>query len=269
LKLLSIIFTAVILFNTNVRAEAFDHQHTILDNLLKKHVSWNLNKTASTINYKEILIDRKALKTYLDLVSAVTRAEFTKWSKNQQLAFLINIYNAFTIELILTKYPNLKSIKDIGSLFKSPWKKKIFTLFGEKTNIDGIEHGLIRQKGVYDDPRIHMAIVCASIGCPALRNEAYTSDKIDVQLDDSVRHFLSDRTRNRYNTEIKKLEVSKIFDWYNQDFSAGYRGIRSLPFFLAQYAELLADSPIDQQKIRLETVDIDYLDYNWSLNDKK
>ncbi|MDA3790994.1 MAG: DUF547 domain-containing protein [Desulfobacula sp.] len=267
MKLLSIIFTAIILFNTHALAESFDHKHTILNDLLKKHVSWNQAKTASTVNYKGISIDRKALRTYLDSVSAVTKPEFTKWSKNQQLAFLINIYNAFTIELILTKYPNLKSIKDIGSLFKSPWKKNFFTLFGKKTNIDEIEHGLIRQKGVYDDPRIHLAIVCASIGCPALRNEAYTTDKIDGQLDDNIKSFLSDRTRNRYNTYTKKLEVSKIFDWYKEDFNAGYHGIQSLPFFLGQYAKLLADNPIDQEKIKLEMVDIIYLDYDWSLND--
>jgi hypothetical protein len=173
MKLLSIIFTAIILFNTHALAESFDHKHTILNDLLKKHVSWNQAKTASTVNYKGISIDRKALRTYLDSVSAVTKPEF----------------------------------KDIGSLFKSPWKKNFFTLFGKKTNIDEIEHGLIRQKGVYDDPRIHLAIVCASIGCPALRNEAYTTDKIDGQLDDNIKSFLSDRTRNRYNTYTKKTGV--------------------------------------------------------------
>jgi hypothetical protein len=267
MKQLSIIFTSVILLNTPAWAAAFDHQHTNLNNLLKQYVSWNQVKTASTVNYKGFSKDRKALKIYLDSISDVTRSEFTKWSNNQQLAFLINSYNAFTIGLILTRYPNLKSIKDLGSLFKSPWKKNFFILFGEKTNLDEIENGLIRQKGVYDDPRIHFAIVCASIGCPPLRDEAYTADKIDAQLDDSIGRFLSDRTRNRYNTNTKKLIVSKIFDWYNEDFSAGYHGIQSLPFFLSQYATLLADNPIDQQKIKLERVDITYMDYDWSLND--
>jgi len=267
MKLISTIFTAAILLNTQAWAEPFDHQHTIFNDLLKKHVRWNQVKTASTVDYKGFLSDRKVLKTYLDSASAVTSPDFAKWSKPQQLAFLINIYNAFTIELILTKYPDLKSIKDIGFFFKSPWRKKFFILFGKKTNLDEIEHDIIRQKGIYDDPRIHIAVVCASVGCPALRNDAFTAAKIDAQLDGNVHIFLSDRTRNRYNTSTKKLEMSKIFDWYNEDFSVGYRGIRSLPFFLGQYAKLLADNPIDQQKIKQELVDITYLDYDWRLND--
>ena len=173
-------------------------------------------------------------------------AEFDAWTKPQQQAFLINAYNAFTVELILTRYPDLKSIRDFGSVFGNPWKDKFFTLFGQPSYLDFIEHETLRKEGVYDDPRVHVAVVCASIGCPMLRNEAFTADNLEAQLDDAMRRFLSDRTRNRYNPQSKKLEISKIFDWYGKDFEKGHKGFSSVKATLARYADQLADKPEDR-----------------------
>jgi hypothetical protein len=220
---LSRALAALILLFAALPALALDHSHKAWDELLKKHVTYVENGNASRVSYAGFTKDRAALKQVLDTYSAVTRAEFDTWTKPQQQAFLINAYNAFTVEKILTRYPNIKSIRDFGSVFGNPWKDKFFTLFGQPSYLDFIEHETLRKEGVYDDPRVHVAVVCASIGCPMLRNEAFLPERLDAQLDDAMRRFLSDRTRNRYNATTGKLEVSKIFDWYGKDFEKGHR----------------------------------------------
>jgi hypothetical protein len=161
----------------------------------------------------------------------------------------------------------LNSIKDLGSLFRSPWQKEFFQLLGKPRDLDEIEHGMIRRKGVYDEPRIHFAVNCASIGCPALRDEAFVADKLDNQLEDSLKRFLADRSRNRFNPQTGSVEVSKIFDWYKEDFSSGYGGFNSLQEVFAQYAKLLADKAEDRQRLKEGKVSIQFLDYDWGLND--
>jgi hypothetical protein len=252
-----------------IPALAFDQSYATWTALLEKHVRWEAGGHASTADYAGFQRDRPALKRCLDGLSAVSRQEFEAWSKPQRLAFLINAYNGYTVELILTRYPDLKSIRDLGSLLRSPWKKQFFTLLGEARSLDDVEHGMIRAKGAYDDPRIHMAVNCASIGCPALRPEAYVGERLDAQLDDQVLRFLSDRSRNRYSAERSALEVSRIFEWYAGDFEKGYRGIDSPQAFLAPYAALLADRPEQQQAIRARTVKLRYLEYDWALNDRR
>jgi hypothetical protein len=248
-------------------AFAFDHQHTVWDGLLQKHVRWINGGSASQVDYSGFQRDAARLNEYLNALSRVSQAEFDGWSRDQQLAFLINAYNGFTVELILTKYPNLNSIKDLGSFFRSPWKKRFFTLLGKERHLDEIEHDLIRAPGVYAEPRIHVAVVCASVGCPALRDEAFVAEKLDDQLEDSMRRFLADRSRNRFNERSGSLEVSKIFDWYRDDFSKGYGGYFSLASVFAKYAPLLADDPAYQQLIREKRAAITFLEYDWSLND--
>lgn len=245
----------------------FDHRHAAWDALLRQHVVVAPNGFSSAVRYGAFKAQQPALKAYTDSLSAVTMATYTGWSKPQRLAFLINAYNAFTVELILSKYPDLKSIKDLGSVFESPWKKKFFRLLGQERTLDDVEHGLIRAPGVFDDPRIHVAVVCASIGCPMLRNEAFVAERLDIQLDDAMRRFLSDRTRNRFAGG--KLEVSKIFDWYGEDFRLGHRGIASLPAFLARYADVLAEAPADRERVRAQKAELGFLDYDWKLNDAR
>lgn len=243
--------------------------HTVWDGLLKRHVVLIDGGKASAVRYSAMAQERDVLRRYRDSLSGVSPSIFDAWPKSEQLAFLINAYNAFTVELVLIEYPNLKSIKDLGSLFRSPWKRKFFTLLGVERNLDNIEHDLIRAEGVYEDPRIHFAIVCASIGCPALRNEAYTGDRLDAQLRDNVRKFLSDRSRNRFDPASGKLDVSKIFDWFAKDFSRGWKGYRSVEQFLADYAEQLAVDPDERRMIAEQKVPIRFLDYDWRLNDVK
>jgi Protein of unknown function, DUF547 len=264
----NILAAALALIATTSFAQ-FDQSHKSWDDLVKKHVTYIANGNASQVSYKGFAMDRAVLKTYLDSISAVPEATYKSWNKNQQLAFLINAYNAYTVELILTKYPNLKSIRELGGTFSKPWSIKFIKLFGKEVTLDNIEHDMIRAEGVFNDPRIHVAVVCASVGCPMLRNEAIVADKIDAQLDDGMKRFLSDKSRNRYNAESKKLEVSKIFDWYKKDFVKGHKGFSSLEATLGKYADQLSDDPAARSEIKAGKVSITHLDYDWNLNDKK
>jgi len=261
------IFLATIALLAAGSAFAFDHTHAAWDALLKKHVTYVEGGNASRVSYAGFMKDRAALKAVLAEDQKVTRAEFDGWTKPQQEAFLINMYNGETIEKILTRYPDIKSIRDFGTVFGNPWKDKFFTLFGEPAYLDKLEHEMLRKEGVYDEPRVHVAVVCASIGCPMLRNEAFTPDKLEAQLEDAFRRFMSDRKRNRYDPASGKLEVSKIFDWYGKDFEKGYKGFTSLKATFARYADLLADKPEDRARVREQKADVAFLDYDWGLND--
>ena len=105
------------------------------------------------------------------------------------------------------------------------------------------------------------------MGCPALRNEAYTPEKIEQQLSENMQHFLSDKTRNRYNSKSKILEVSKNFNWYENDFNKGHRGLFSLNDLFSRYSEALSNDTEGQARIQSKKIDIIYLEYDWSLND--
>jgi hypothetical protein len=260
---------ALLLATASLPGLAFDHSYKAWDDLLKKHVKYIQNGNASRVDYAGLAKDRALLKAVLDEDQKVTRAEFDSWSKPQQEAFLVNAYNGFTIELILSKYPDLKSIKDLGGFLSSPWKKKFFALFGQESYLDFIEHEMLRKEGAYDEPRVHVAVVCASIGCPMLRNEAFTAANLEASLEDGMKRFLSDRTRNRYNPQTRSLEISKIFDWYGKDFEKGNKGFTSLKATMAKYAELLADKPEDRAVVKEQKAEITFLDYNWSLNDAR
>ncbi len=249
------------------QAQAVDHSHAAWTALLKKHVVLLDGGKASQVRYAGFASDRAALKAYTDGLSAISATAFEAFSKPQQMAFLINAYNAFTVELILTRYPKLASIRDLGTLLSNPWKPKFIKLLGTEMSLDNIEHDTLRAKGRFDDPRVHFAVNCASIGCPMLREEAFVADKLEAQLEEQARRFMSDRSRNRF--EGDKLMLSKIFDWYGGDFKLGYKGISSLGAFAARYATQLADAPADRERVKSATLEVGFLDYDWKLNDAK
>ncbi len=241
--------------------------HAAWDDLLKKHVISLRDGQATQVDYMGFATDRNQLKKYLSLTSSITRANFDQWSKPEQLAFLINAYNAWTVDLILTAYPKLTSIKELGSLFQSPWKKRFIPLLDETRSLDDIEHGLIRGSGRYDDPRIHFAVNCASIGCPALRPEAFTAARLDAQLEEAANAFLSDKTRNRI--EPGGYKVSSIFKWYREDFEKGWRGADNLAQFFALYSRAFGMDTKAANDLAAKNVSIDFLEYDWQLNVKR
>lgn len=243
--LLSLLCLLTLAFTTPV-ADGVDH--SAFDKLLKKHVN-----TKGLVDYKGFKADEKTFDQYLAMLSA--NAPKSSWSKQEQMAYWINAYNAYTIKLILNHYP-VESIKDIGSKIKipfvtTPWAAKFFTIGGEKMSLDNIEHGTLRKK--YDDPRIHFALVCASISCPRLRNEAYTASKLDAQLDDQGKDFLNNPAKNKITKEAAQL--SKYFDWYKGDWNDNGQSV-------VKWVDKYSDTKIT------DNTKISYLDYNWKLNEQ-
>ncbi|MCB2192150.1 MAG: DUF547 domain-containing protein [Deltaproteobacteria bacterium] len=214
--------------------------------LLREHVRGGL------VDYAGIQRQRAKLERFLENLAQVDPGSL---SRDQKLAYYINAYNAWTIWLILTKYPDLESIKDLGGLFSSPWDKEIVRLNGKVFTLDQIEHEVLRP--TFKDPRIHFAVNCASKGCPPLLNRPYTGAEVQGQLQAQATAFINDpaRTRLQGNT----LYVTKIMDWFSEDFDDDPVG------FVKKYAQ-------DDFKRRLEglggQVEVEYLDYDWSLNNR-
>lgn len=196
-------------------------------------------------------------------MARVPKAAYEAWPEARRQAFLINAYNAHTLALISDAPADTASIRDLGGILRSPWKQPIAPLLGKTRTLDDIEHGLLRGARGFSEPRIHFAVNCASVGCPALRPEAYTASRLDAQLDDQTRRFLRDRTRNRVASRHPlRLELSSIFDWYGKDFdTAG--GVRA---FLARYPGELGLDAKEVQALRRGEGELDYLDYDWRLN---
>ncbi len=239
----------------------FDHRHAKWTALLQRHVVDIGNGHASRVDYRGFLTEAPALDAYLGELSAVSAADYARFSLDEKKAFLINAYNAFTIQLILSRYPELASIKDIGNLLQSPWKKRFFTLLGETRSLDWIEHDMLRKEGVFDDARIHFAVNCASIGCPKLQRQAFLATGLNQQLDQAMTMFLQDRSRNYYDAASDTVYLSKIFDWFDGDFERQYG---SLEVFVARHAEPLG-VPVSLQG--RGSAAIAFTDYDWSLND--
>lgn len=229
-------------------ATAFDQSHAAFDKVLKKYVS---NKK---VDYAGLKNDQGALVAYLDTLSKVPKSEFKSWNDQQELAFLINLYNAATLKLVIDSYP-VKSIKKIGG-FKGPWKQPVVKAFGQTYTLDQIEHEMIRKD--YDDPRAHFAINCASGGCPSLRSEVYRADKLNAQLHQQGLIFMNDASKNRVDQKKGRLYLSPIYDWFKEDFVAKSGSVEKFiaPFLASSEREAVLSG-------RLKVV---YTDYDWKLN---
>ena len=238
------------------QAQGFDHAHLGWDALLKKHVVLLDGGKASQLRYAGMAAERNDLKDYQQTLSGVKQGEFDGWSRPQQMAFLINAYNAFTVEKILMRYPDIRSIWDFGKVFGNPFRDEFFMLLGRRRSLDWIEHEVLRKR--YREPRIHFAVNCASVGCPMLREEAYVAPRLEAQLEEQARRFLADRTRNRLRDG--RLELSRIFDWFKDDFEPRER------YFIA-YAALLSDDASGQDLVRRGAAPLRFLEYDWTLND--
>lgn len=196
-------------------------------------------------------VDYSGLKRDRRFVEALqTVAQFSPAmlaNREEKLAFYINAYNLMAVKVVLDHWP-LQSIRDAGNLFKPVWKAPAGKVAGQMMSLGEIEHEVLRPMG---EARIHMAIVCASISCPDLRPEPYYAATLDTQLDDQTRHFLDNPHKGLIRTD-GVLRVSKIFDWFEEDFAAQYGDLRA---FFAKYQDLPASASIKPG-----------LPYNWSLN---
>lgn len=237
-------------------ALAYDHTYRIYNEILKQAVV--IKGHQSFVDYTKLKSDTSKLDEFTDGIEYIGKDEFDNWSREQQMAFLINAYNAFTIQLILTKYP-VDSIKAYGGLFvNSPWEKEFFTLFGKKSTLNHIEHDLLRK--LYKEPRLHFVLVCAAKSCPPLRDEAYISGKLEQQFSKAAINFMRDPERNHFNVDRNKIEISKIFKWYKKDFVSSAGSIN------AYVAPFMTDDVVLQTLIANKETKVNYLDYDWSLN---
>lgn len=268
-KILSCLFTAVLLMNSTV-VQAFDHQHQIFSQVLSNVVKLSPDKKQTRVDYALLNNQPEQLNQYLEGLSSVKQSEYKLWSGDEQLSFLINAYNGFTLQLINQNYAKFKngkveSIKDLGSFFSSPWKQSFFTLLEKKRSLDNVEHDMIRVW--FERPRIHAALVCAAVSCPPLRNRAFVADKLNQQLDDQMRQFLSDDQRNTINLTDNRVDLSSIFKWYGEDFEKGQQGFTRLKDLIKVYQTDIADDPQQLTWLQKQDFSIRYLDYDWRLND--
>lgn len=223
-------------------AQHFDHQ--LFDVILQEYVDSN-----GFLDYKGLSKDRRAFDEYIELLST-NHPEGDIWSREEQLAYWINAYNAFTIQLVLDHYP-IQSIKDIkrGIPFvNTVWDIKFIHIEGHEYDLNNIEHGIIRKK--FGDPRIHFALNCASYSCPRLTNRAYVAERLDEQLTAAAFDFFRDERKNKISPA--SLKLNSIMKWYKMDFTKG----QSLIDFINRYTAIKIDP----------YAKVEYLDYNWSLN---
>lgn len=223
---------------------AFAVDNSVYAALLKKYVK------DGVVDYQGFKNEESQLDQYLKVLE---NTKSGKLSRNEQFAFYINAYNAWTIKLILSGYPGIKSIKELGSIFKSPWEKKFARINGDVVTLDHIEHDILRP--TFKDPRVHFAINCASKGCPPLRPEPYRGDLLDRQLDEMAKAFINDPSRN--HLEGKTLYVSRIFKWFKEDFENDIVG------FFQKYAHRDLKKELDSGAGEIK---VKYLGYDWSLN---
>ncbi len=221
--------------------------HDIWADLLKKHVK------AGGVDYTGFKTDEGRLDQYLKVLE---NTDPERLSRNEQFAFYINVYNAWTVKLILSGYPDVKSIKDFGTILKSPWQKKLVRINGEVITLDHVEHRILRPR--FKDPRVHFAINCSAASCPPLRPEPYLGNSLDDQLDHSTRLFVNKQDSHRF--EGNTLYVSRIFKWFSEDFNDDALG------FYLKFAEGDLKEKLSAQK---DTLEVKYLHYDWSLNDVK
>ena len=258
--LLTALFLLAASYSQTSFANSFDHQHQAFTDILSNYVVVTSNQQQSSVNYAALAENRTELDAYLASLSAVSKAEYSSWTSDQQLAFLINAYNGFTLQLIVDHYDEFAagdatSIRDLGELFSTPWRLEFFTLLEEQRHLDWVEHSTIRRD--FDEPRIHAALVCAAVSCPKLREEAFTGAQLAAELEEQMQLFLADRSKN--GIDEKGLYLSKIFDWYADDFG-------HVPTYLKQYQEAVADTPTDKHELQSGTLKVRYTEYDWTLN---
>jgi hypothetical protein len=262
LMVLLILFAVTGCSNSESQADIelvpFDHSYAAYAELLAGYFS------DGRFNYTRLKEDRQSIDS---IVANIGSADILNATHDEKLAFYINAYNTITIRSIIDEYP-VESIKDI----KGVWDKKKWGIAGKKLTLDDIEHEILRKD--FTEPRIHVAIVCASNGCPPLTDMPFYPDSLDAQLADAAVKFATTPRFNRIDPAGGKAELSKILDWFGDDFIAQFydesrfqnlssKENATLHFLIAQFPDEVQQSMLDSD------YDISYIEYDWSLNDMK
>ncbi|MGD9791197.1 MAG: DUF547 domain-containing protein [Phycisphaerales bacterium] len=220
--------------------------HSAFDTVLKVHVS----ASGGFVDYEALKKDAAGLDAY---ITSIATANIDTLGRDERLAFLINAYNAFTLRLILDHYP-VDSIKDIPS--DERWDAKRWTISGDTYSLNQIEHELIRPK--FAEPRIHFALVCAAIGCPPLRNQAYTGSRLEEQLADQSAYVHAHSRWFVLNEAKGEIALTALYDWYGGDFT---QKASSVAAYAAQFSPDLVRLINAGKEPR-----VTFLDYSWKLN---
>ena len=229
---------------------AFSHDHPKLAQVLSK-----VSDGKGGVKYTWLQKHPEDLDDYLTLAGSVPRKQFLEWSKPEQMAFLLNVYNATTLKLIVDHYP-VSSIKDIGGI-GSVWNLKVVSLFGEKISLSYLENQLLRKQ--FQAPSVHFALVCDSKGCPVLRGNPYNAQNLEDQFSDQAKNFLGDKSKNRVDLGEGTVYLSPIFKWYKEDFGKSDTDI--LEFVAGHFNQT------EKSAIKSGGFKIRYTDFDWEVND--
>ena len=230
------------------------------------------------VDYRGLKQNRSTLDNFSLSLERVGPESYAGWKGEEQIALWINAYNALTLKAIVDHYPiessflaSLRfpenSIRQIAGV----WDKLLFSVMSEKVTLDQIEHRILRPR--FKEPRIHVALVCAARGCPPLRDEPFIGSRLDAQLDDQSRRFLADPKKFLIDRDRGRVFLSPILDWYGKDFLPQYatekgfsghdRVKRATLNFVAGYVD-----PDDRAYLETGDYKVEYLDYDWSLNER-
>lgn len=231
--------------------EAWDPTHSAWTTILQDRVSDD-----GRVDYKGLVEEPAPLKAYLRTLGRISEETFESWEESEQIAFLINLYNAATVALVTERYP-VSSIRDIGGLLQSPWKLATVSLFGSKVSLDEIEHDRLRRN--YAVPEIHFALVCAAMGCPPLRNEAFTGIQLQSQLRDQGSRFFRQKDKNYVDEASSTIHLSPIFKWFEADFKTRRRSRISIAL------DYMAPERPEWKERHWR---VQFTPYDWSLNEQ-
>lgn len=242
---------------TTASAKPFNYQN--YNSILKDYVN-----SQGLVDYEKLKEHRQQLDEFNYTIGTVSPTTYNYWTDSGKIAFLINAYNSLTLESIIDNYPT-KSIRNIIGV----WKIRKFDVARKKITLDHIEHQILRKE--FNQPGIHVALVCAAISCPPLRQEAYTSRQLEEQLDDQAKKFLGNSQGLRIDDQNKTIYLSSIFKWFGQDFEKNYgqteniEGLNKTETAIVNYARKYVNS--NAQKFLEEGgYKVKYSGYDWSLN---
>ena len=239
----------------------FDHpkstlkiDHAPWSKFLKKYLDAKDESGVNLMRYKSV--DKAGVDALNDYIDYLQELPIRSYSRTEQLPYWINLYNALTVQLILDHYP-VDSITDIQSGFFSfgPWDEHLLVIEDQSVSLNDIEHRILRP--IWDDPRLHYALNCASMGCPNLLPEAYEVESANKMMDQAAKEFINHYRAVRF--ERTRLVLSKIFSWYMDDFGGNEK---ELLVHISKFARPTLQRALEEYKGKIE------YDYDWSLNAK-
>lgn len=252
---------------------AFDQKHALLARVLNDYTN------NGRVDYRKLKAEPGSLNDYLESLAQLRQAEYDSWSKDEKIAFWVNAYNALTLKVLIEYYPirptffaSLRHPENSIRQIPGAWDKIKFRVMEEELTLNQIEHDILRKS--FREPRVHMALVCASLGCPQLRGEPFTGNALDSQLNEQTSIFLNTPSKFKIDKAKGEVSVSPIFKWFGEDFVEKYLPATGFPDhakteraalnFISRYLDESGQAYLKNEKYKVL-----YLDYDWSLNEQR